>query len=108
MRYIKLPLAAFTEHYNVLAIAQSAYYGMYTTRIGFLDPMCHQHIKYVASNGKCCKYIENEHCSVYNWLNLINSFTAILLQFSLKVGTVIVDRWELVTLIFEPFNLFCD
>ena len=36
--------------------------------------------------------VENEHYSVYNWLNLISSSTAIFQQFSPKVGTVIADR----------------
>ena len=52
--------------------------------------------------------VENKHYPIYNWLNLISSPTAILQQFSPKVGTVIVDRWELVTLNFESFRLFCD
>ena len=49
---------------------------------------------------------ENEHYSTYNWLNLISSSTGILQQFSPKIGTVIVDRWELVTFIFEPYYYY--
>ena len=54
--------------------------------------------------------VENEHDSVYNCLNLISSSTALLQvqEFSPKVGTVIGDRWKLVTLFFESFSLFCD
>ena len=52
--------------------------------------------------------VEYEHYSIYNWLTIISSSTAILQQFSPKVGTAVIDRWELVYLIFEYFNLFCD
>ena len=41
--------------------------------------------------------VEAEHYSVNNWVNSITSSTGI---FSPKVGTVTVDRWKLVCLIF--------
>ena len=51
--------------------------------------------------------VESERYSVCNLLSLVNIYTAILQQFSPKIGRVIVDRWELVTLIFASSSLFC-